>query len=83
MKITAKERERRSKLRQETHAKLEVWHQRLKDMEIAKALGETEVLERISFIEQEIAKANEEMRVLDRGLKWQRAWANGRAFPRA
>ena len=83
MKITAKERERRSKLRQETHEKLEVWYQRLKDMEIAKALGETEVLERISFIEQEIAKANEEMRVLDKGLRRQRVWANGRAFPRA
>ena len=83
MKITAKERERRSKLRQETHAKLEVWHQRLKDIEIAKALGETGVPERISFIEQEIAKANEEMRILDKGLRRQRVWANGRAFTRA
>ena len=83
MKITAKERERRSKLRQEIHARLEVWYQRLKDMEIAKALGETWVLERISFIEQEIAKANEEVRILDRGFKRQRVWANGRAFPQA
>jgi len=82
MKITAKERERRSKLRQEIHEKLEVWHQRLKDMEIAKALGETGVLEKISFIGQEIAKANEEMRVLDKGLKRQRVWVSGRAFIR-
>jgi len=83
MKITSKERERRSKLRQETHAKLEVWHQRLKDMEVSKALGETGVPERILFIEQEIAKANEEVRILDRGFKRQRVWANGRAFPHA
>jgi len=83
MKITAKERERRSKLRQEIHAKLEVWHQRLKDMEIARSLGETGVPERILFIEQEIAKANEEIRILDKGFKRQRVWASDRAFPRA
>lgn len=75
MRITAKERERRSKLRQELNVKLNVWLQRVKDMQVLQR--DPGNAEKITFVQQEIVKIEKELHDLDFGFRYQRAWVKG------
>jgi hypothetical protein len=77
MRITAKERVSRSKLRQKLWAELKVWVQREKDMEVARSLSLPGVEEKLVFIRQEKAKLQREVNKADRGARKQRKWAKG------
>ena len=74
----AKDRVSRSKQRQLLHLELGTYVQREKDMEVALALGEPGVPEKVDFIRQEQAKLRKSLRTLDRGFTRQRAWSQGK-----
>lgn len=76
MPLSSKERQARSKLRQALGLKLNVWAQRVKDMEIALALGKPEAAKKMDFSRQEHAKAQQALRELDKGFRMQRVWVN-------
>jgi len=78
MRVSAKERESRSRERQSVAKQLAVWVQREKDMEVAASRRESGVPEKVIFIRQEQAKLRKTLRILDRGVSIQRAWANGK-----
>lgn len=78
MRLSAKERESRSKLRQVLAEKLKIWDQRVKDMEIARILKDPGVEEKLVFVRQEQAKLRKELRALSRGVGKQRDWADGK-----
>jgi hypothetical protein len=47
-------------------------------MEVAASRREAGVPEKVAFIRQEQAKLRKTLRILDRGVSRQRAWANGK-----
>lgn len=73
-----KERNARSKQRQALNLELGVWVQRERDMEVALALGQTGIRDKVDFIRQEQAKLRKALRGLDRGFTRQRAWSQGK-----
>ncbi len=78
MRVSAKERESRSRERQALCVALGVWVQREKDMEVAFDLTPEVRAEKTLFVRQEQAKLRKTLRILDRGVSRQRAWANGK-----
>jgi hypothetical protein len=78
MRLSAKTRQDRSKLRQALNKELEVWDQRVKDMEIAQILKAPGVAEKLLFVKQEQAKLQRKLKDLDRGFGRQRAWSQGK-----
>ena len=72
MRISAKERDARSKRRQSLAETLAVWVRREKDPDA--------VLdpEKAAFARQEQAKLRRELRALSRGVAKQRDWADGK-----
>ena len=78
MKLSAKERESRSKRRQALCKELGVWLQREKDMEVAFDLSVEARIEKVQFVRQEQAKLRKALRALDRGFGRQRAWSQGK-----
>ena len=78
MRLSAKARQSRSKLRQALNKELEVWDQRVKDMEIAQILKAPGVAEKLLFVKQEQAKLQRKLKDLDRGFGRQRAWSQGK-----
>jgi hypothetical protein len=72
MRISAKERESRSKERKAIALKLAIWLRREKDPD---ALADPE---KAQFARQEQAKLRKTLRILDRGVAKQRAWADGK-----
>lgn len=79
-KKTAKERDSLSKRRQALWEKLSVMEQRLKDMEVAVALGAPDATAKSAFCRQEHAKLREQVLKLEKGVSRQRAWARGRTI---
>jgi hypothetical protein len=78
MRLSAKARQDRSKLRQALNKELAVWDQRVKDMEIALLLKAPGAAEKMLFVRQEKAKLQRKLKDLDRGFGRQRAWSQGK-----
>lgn len=72
MKLSARERESRSKRRQSLNKELAVWLQREKDPD---AILDPK---KAYFARQEQAKLQRELKMLDFGFRKQRAWSQGK-----
>jgi hypothetical protein len=72
--LTNKER---SKLRQKLGITLNLWAQRVADLEYAKRIGVPEAAVKLDFCRQEHTKVQKALRELDRGVRLQRVWVRG------
>lgn len=76
-KNTAKTRAYLSSQRKELWQKLEAMLQREREMTIESASGTQGAAQKTAFCGQEIAKLQEQVRNLEKGVSRQRAWARG------
>jgi hypothetical protein len=77
MRLSASERESRSKKRQKLWERLGEMHQNTESVALAPGALEPKAEEKVAFGEQEQAKLRKQIHDLERGCKRQRAWVRG------
>ena len=77
MRLSARERQVRSRLRQKLWEQLQTLRQNTESMRLAPESREPDAAAKIKFGEQEQAKLREQIRTLELGYSRQRAWNRG------
>jgi hypothetical protein len=77
MRLSASERESRSRKRQKLWERLGEMHQNTESIRLAPGALEPKAEEKVAFGEQEQAKLRKQIHDLERGCKRQRAWVRG------